>query len=82
MGPARSLRFDGKHVHTSMAAYAAKAGLRAIVLVPKRKIATGKLLQAMVHGAKITQVEGNFDRALEGARRWRRVGADSIWQTR
>ena len=53
----------------SMAAYAAKAGLRAIVLIPKGRIATGKLLQALVHGAKITQVEGNFDKALERARK-------------
>lgn len=53
----------------SMAAYAAKAGLKAIVLIPKGKIAMGKLLQAMVHGSKISQVEGNFDKALERARK-------------
>lgn len=52
----------------SMAAYAARAGLRAVVLVPKGKITKGKLLQAIVHGARITQVRGNFDRALEKAR--------------
>ncbi len=52
----------------SMAAYAARAGLRAVVLVPKGKIAKGKLLQAIVHGARIYQVSGNFDRALEKAR--------------
>ena len=52
----------------SMAAYAAKAGLRAVVLIPKGKIAKGKLLQAIVHGAKIVEVEGNFDKALERAR--------------
>ncbi len=52
----------------SMAAYAAKAGLKAIVLIPKGKIAMGKLLQAVVHGAKISQVKGNFDKALERAR--------------
>ncbi len=40
----------------SMAAFAAKAGLRAIVLIPKGKIAMGKLLQAVVHGAEISQV--------------------------
>lgn len=53
----------------SMAAYAAKAGLKAVVLIPKGKIAMGKLLQAVVHGAKITQVDGNFDKALERARK-------------
>ena len=53
----------------SMAAYAAKAGMKAIVLVPKGKIAKGKLLQASVHGANIVEVKGNFDRALETAKR-------------
>jgi threonine synthase len=53
----------------SMAAYAAKAGLKATVLIPKGKIAKGKLLQAIVHGSKIREVEGNFDQALERARR-------------
>jgi threonine synthase len=52
----------------SMAAYAARAGLRAIVLIPRGKIAKGKLLQAIVHGARIQEVKGNFDRALERAR--------------
>lgn len=53
----------------SMAAYAAKAGIKAVVLIPKGKIAKGKLLQAVLHGAKISQVQGNFDKALERARR-------------
>jgi len=53
----------------SMAAYAARAGLKAIVLVPKGQIAKGKLIQAIVHGARIVQVEGNFDRALERVRK-------------
>ena len=52
----------------SMAAYAAKAGLRAEVLIPKGKIAKGKLLQAIVHGAKIVELKGNFDNALRKAR--------------
>jgi len=46
------------------AAYAARAGIKAIVLIPKGKIALGKLSQAMVHGAFVMQVEGNFDEAL------------------
>jgi threonine synthase len=52
----------------SMAAYAARAGLEAVVLIPKGKIAEGKLLQAVVHGARIRQVSGNFDEALDRAR--------------
>jgi threonine synthase len=47
------------------AAYAAKAGLTCAVLVPKGKIATGKMAQTLVHGARVLEVEGNFDDALE-----------------
>ena len=49
----------------SAAAYAAKAGLVCGVLIPKGKIALGKLAQALVHGATVLQVDGNFDAALE-----------------
>ncbi len=49
----------------SAAAYAAKAGLVCGVLVPKGKIALGKLAQALVHGARVIQIEGTFDLALE-----------------
>ncbi|HUH06625.1 MAG TPA: threonine synthase [Egibacteraceae bacterium] len=49
----------------SAAAYAAKAGLVCGVLIPKGKIALGKLAQALVHGAQVIQVDGNFDVALE-----------------
>jgi threonine synthase len=49
----------------SAAAYAAKAGLVCGVLIPKGKIALGKLAQALIHGAKVIQVDGNFDMALE-----------------
>ncbi|NJD55346.1 MAG: threonine synthase [Nitrospirae bacterium] len=48
----------------SAAAYAARAGVRAIVLIPEGKIALGKLSQAMVHGATVIQIAGNFDEAL------------------
>jgi threonine synthase len=48
----------------SAAAYAARAGIKAFVLIPEGKIALGKLSQAMMHGAKVIQVEGNFDEAL------------------
>ncbi|HKX12424.1 MAG TPA: threonine synthase [bacterium] len=47
------------------AAYAARAGMEAIVVIPQGKIAYGKLSQAMIHGAKVFQVKGNFDEALE-----------------
>ncbi len=47
------------------AAYAAFCGLQAFVLVPKGNIAMGKLAQAIVYGAKIVAVDGNFDQALE-----------------
>ncbi|MBA2532135.1 MAG: threonine synthase [Nocardioidaceae bacterium] len=52
----------------SMTAYAARAGLRPIVLVPQGKIAAGKLAQATVHGAHILQVRGTFDDCLVIAR--------------
>ncbi len=48
----------------SAAAYAARAGLRAFVLIPEGKIALGKLSQAMIHGAEVIQVKGSFDEAL------------------
>ncbi len=52
----------------SLSAYAAKAGVRCIVLIPSGKIAYGKLAQAMIHGAKVVQILGNFDQALRVAR--------------
>ncbi len=48
----------------SLAAYAARAGLKCIVLIPSGKVAFGKLIQAMIHGATVIQVKGNFDDAL------------------
>jgi threonine synthase len=48
----------------SAAAYAARAGLRAIVILPAGKIARGKLAQAVSHGAEIVPIDGNFDDAL------------------
>lgn len=49
----------------SLAAYAARAGLKCIVLLPSGKVALGKLAQAMFHGAEVLSVNGNFDEALE-----------------
>jgi threonine synthase len=48
----------------SAAAYAARAGLRGAVIVPEGKIAIGKLAQALMHGARVIALEGNFDDAL------------------
>lgn len=53
----------------SAAAYASRAGLTSAVLVPQGKIALGKLAQAVAFGAKILQVQGNFDDCLELARK-------------
>jgi threonine synthase len=50
------------------AAYAAKAGMDCVVLVPEGKISLGKLAQAMVYGAQVLQIRGNFDQALNLAR--------------
>jgi threonine synthase len=49
----------------SAAAYAARAGMRCAVVIPEGKVALGKLAQALVHGARVVQIRGNFDAALE-----------------
>lgn len=49
----------------SASAYAARAGIDCIVIIPKGKIALGKLSQAIMHGAKVFEVDGNFDQALD-----------------
>jgi threonine synthase len=49
----------------SAAAYAARAGMRGAVIVPEGKIARGKLAQALMHGARVISLRGNFDQALE-----------------
>ncbi|MFC1912810.1 threonine synthase [Chloroflexota bacterium] len=53
----------------SAAAYAAYWGLSVIIIIPKGKIALGKLAQAIVYGAKIVTIDGNFDQALQIVRR-------------
>ena len=50
------------------AAYAARAGMKAIIVIPEGKVAAGKLAQAYMYGAEVIQIEGNFDRALEMVR--------------
>ena len=52
----------------SMAAYAARTGVRAIVVVPSGEIALNKLSQALMYGAKVVALKGNFDSALEAVR--------------
>ena len=52
----------------SAAAYAAKAGISCAVLIPSGQIALGKLSQALMHGAKVVAIEGNFDDALNLAK--------------
>jgi len=49
----------------SAAAYSARAGIKCIVLIPEGAIALGKLSQALIHGAKVIAVKGNFDEALD-----------------
>lgn len=49
----------------SAAAYSARAGLKSVVLIPEGNIALGKLSQALIHGAKVIAIKGNFDDALE-----------------
>jgi len=73
MGVTKAVELGARHVicastgntSASLAAYAARAGIRCTVLIPSGKIAYGKLSQAMIHGAKVLQVRGNFDEALE-----------------
>ena len=58
----------------SAAAYGAAAGLEVVVVLPKGQIALGKLLQALVAGARVVAVDGNFDDALRDRPRARRAG--------
>src|SRR5256885_8600615 len=62
----------------SAAAYAARAGITCIVILPAGKIATGKLLQAFAYGAKIIAIDGNFDDALRVVRELGEHGDFSI----
>ena len=62
----------------SAAAYAAAPGMTSAVLVPQGKIAAGKLAQAVAYGARILQIEGNFDDCLELARKTSASSTDEI----
>ncbi|MEM3420759.1 MAG: threonine synthase [Candidatus Hadarchaeum sp.] len=77
VGVTKALEFGVKTVacastgntSASLAAYAAKAGLRCVVILPKGKVALGKLAQALIYGAKVVAIKGNFDEALAMVRR-------------
>lgn len=58
----------------SLAAYAAKAGLKCVVILPSGKVALGKLAQAMFFGAKVVMIDGNFDDALRVVKELSRAG--------
>ncbi len=62
----------------SAAAYAARAGIPCVVILPAGKIATGKLLQAFAYGAKIIAIDGNFDDALRIVRQLGETGEFTI----
>ena len=49
----------------AQAAYAARAGIKSYILIPKGKIALGKLSQALIHGSRVVAIDGNFDEALQ-----------------
>ncbi len=67
LGYERTMCASTGNTSASLAAYAAKALMRCIVLVPKAKIAMGKMAQAIAYGAEIFQVDGNFDDSLRVA---------------
>ena len=62
----------------SAAAYAARAGLTCVVLIPAGQVATGKLAQALVHGAKVVPVRASFDTALEVVRELGKRGGIAV----
>jgi threonine synthase len=63
-GPRAIICASTGNTSASASAYAARAGISCVVILPAGKIATGKLLQAVVYGAKIVAIDGNFDDAL------------------
>jgi len=77
VGVTKALEFGVKTVacastgntSASLAAYAAKAGLRCVVLLPKGNVALGKLAQTLVYGAQVLAIKGNFDDALAMVRK-------------
>jgi threonine synthase len=68
LGKKRMVCASTGNTAASLAAYSAKAGLKCIVLVPAGKVAKGKMLQVMIHGARIFQINGDFDQAMASVR--------------
>jgi len=64
LGKRRAVCASTGNTAASLAAYSARAGLRCIVIVPQGKVAAGKMLQVMIHGASTFQVNGDFDEAM------------------
>jgi threonine synthase len=62
----------------SAAAYSARAGLTCGVIIPEGKIAMGKLAQALIHGARVVQIDGNFDEALRIVRELGETGRVTV----
>ncbi|HXV18903.1 MAG TPA: threonine synthase [Candidatus Omnitrophota bacterium] len=62
----------------SAAAYAARAGMKCVVLIPKGAIALGKLSQALIHNARVIAIDGNFDKALEMVRQIAKSGTMTL----
>ena len=62
----------------SQAAYAARAGLKSYIVIPKGKIALGKLTQAMIHGSRLVALDGNFDEALAIVRKIAEAGLATL----
>ena len=62
----------------SAAAFAARAGLECLVVIPKGKVALGKLSQAMIYGATIVEIDGNFDQGLEIVRKLGETGKVTV----
>jgi len=69
MAISKALEAGSRAVICAAAAFAARAGIRAFVMVPKGAVALGKLSQAAIHGARVLTVDGNFDQALSIVRR-------------
>ncbi len=65
LGKKRVICASTGNTSASLSAYAARAGMECIVFIPEGKIAAGKMLQVLMHGARIVQVRGNFDQAFE-----------------
>jgi threonine synthase len=65
LGKHRMVCASTGNTSASLSAYSARSGLECIVLIPRGKIAAGKMVQVMIHGAKIFQIDGDFDQAMK-----------------